>query len=152
MVYEYKLPGLFKASAQVAGEVCAKLECSADGLSAKSLVNASRDASAPLHGEFEWDDAVAGELYREDQARMLIRNIVVVSHCREIAEPVRAFVRVSTTERKQQYHNIQTVIEDDFLKRQLLNAAQRDMDAFVRKYKTLAELADVIQAIEKHVC
>lgn len=148
MVYEYKLPGLFKASAQVAGEVCSKLECSADGLSARSLVDASRDASAPLHGEFEWDDAVAGELYRENQARTLIRNIVVVSQCQEIVGPVRAFVRVNATERKSQYHNIQTVAEDDFLRQQLLSAARRDMDAFICKYKTLTEFAEVIQTMK----
>ena len=147
MVYKYKLPGMFKASAQVAGEVCAMLENSADGLSAKTLVNASRDKNAPLHDEFEWDDAVAGELYREGQARVLICNIVKVPTENVDSEPVRAFVKIYNAQSNGTYHNIQTVMEDDYLRAQLFTAAQRDMDAFIRKYHNLEKLAGVINAM-----
>ena len=147
MVYQYKMPGLFRTSAQAAGEVCAMLESSADGLSAKSLVNASRDKNAPLHDEFEWDDAVAGELYREGQARVLICNIVKVPTETVHSEPIRAFVKVNKAQSNGTYHNIQTVMEDDYLKAQLFMAAQRDMDAFIRKYHNLEKLAGVINAM-----
>lgn len=147
--YEYKIAGLYKAPAQVAGEVCAELERSDGGLCAKTLVDASRAENAPLHGEFEWDDAVAGELYREKQAQTLIRNIVVVSQTQKTVEPVRAFVRVSTARSRSEYLSVDVVVNDDALRQQLLLAARRDMEAFCRKYKTLNELAAVIREMEK---
>ena len=97
--------------------------------------------------EFEWDDAVAGELYREGQARVLICNIVKVPTETVHSEPIRAFVKVNKAQSNGTYHNIQTVMEDDYLKAQLFMAAQRDMDAFIRKYHNLAKLAGVINAM-----
>ena len=52
-MYEYRVKGLVKAPAQVAGEIMEQLEQSEQGLSPASLLDASRDESAPLHGEFE---------------------------------------------------------------------------------------------------
>lgn len=43
----------------------------------RELVEAARDDANPLHDYFEWDDTVAGEKYREMQARALIRSCVL---------------------------------------------------------------------------
>lgn len=60
------------------------------------VVDEARDPAAALHNRFEWDDGVAGEAYRRDQAAALIRSV----HIRFTPEPdkpahevkVRAFV------------------------------------------------------------
>jgi hypothetical protein len=44
-------------------------------LSPKVVVDAARPHNSILHNYFEWDDDVAGELYREAQARKLIKII-----------------------------------------------------------------------------
>ena len=67
MVYEFKPCSYIKASAQVAGEMCEQLS-KTGGLTPKRLVDANRAEDAPLHGEFEWNDTVAAEAYREGQA------------------------------------------------------------------------------------
>lgn len=56
-------------------------------LSAEEVVAFARDPSNVLHGEFEWDDVVAGHRYRLDQARRLIRTIIDVRNddAREVA-------------------------------------------------------------------
>jgi hypothetical protein len=41
------------------------------------VVNSARSPKSPLHRYFEWNDAIAGEAYRLDQARMLIRSVRV---------------------------------------------------------------------------
>lgn len=44
----------------------------------RDIVEVSRNKRAPLHACFEWDDATAGNAYREQQARHLVRVVRVV--------------------------------------------------------------------------
>ena len=41
------------------------------------VVDQARPEDAPLHGGFEWDNAIAGELHRIEQARGLIQTYIV---------------------------------------------------------------------------
>lgn len=42
------------------------------------VVEASKAPEAPLHGFFEWNDKIAASLHREEEARRLIKRLVVV--------------------------------------------------------------------------
>lgn len=42
------------------------------------VVEAARPDDHPLHGQFEWDDAIAGAAYRCAQAAQLIRSVKIV--------------------------------------------------------------------------
>ena len=150
MVYQYKVNGIHKAPAQVAGEVCAALENSSVGLSPKTLLDASRDLNAPLHNEFEWDDSVAAEHYRESQAGAIIRNIYVVkAESNEESPKLRAFVNAKSNTRPGTYHNVHAALEDEDMKAQLLESAKRECNSFVFKYNTLVEMSDVIAEMRK---
>lgn len=152
MVYQYRVKGLQKVPAQVAGEVCEALENSTVGLSPKSLLEASRNVNAPLHGEFEWDDGVAAEAYRETQARDIIRNIYVVKVDRPEEEPrIRAFVNGKSETRPGSYHNICAAVQDVDIKAQLLAAAKRECVSFVAKYRSIEELCGVIHEMEDFI-
>ena len=49
-----------------------KIASANDGkLYPRAVVDAARPAGSPLHGSFEWDDSVAAESYRIEQARKL---------------------------------------------------------------------------------
>ena len=63
-----------KVDPNVAAQVATELE-EAGMLTAKNLVDVSRPEDAPLHDEFEWDDSVAAEKYREGQARNVIHSL-----------------------------------------------------------------------------
>lgn len=76
MIYQWKPGSRFKVDANTAGAVCGQLEA-AGNLSAKSLLDASRPEDAPLHSEFEWNDSIAAEKFREGQARNIINHLVV---------------------------------------------------------------------------
>lgn len=39
------------------------------------VVADARDESSPLHSHFEWDDGIAADEYRREQARVLIRSV-----------------------------------------------------------------------------
>lgn len=46
-------------------------------LTPQTVVEAARDPRSSLHSQFEWDDGVAGEAYRLQQARALIKRVRV---------------------------------------------------------------------------
>lgn len=43
-------------------------------LMAEAVLEAARNAASPLHKHFEWNDSVAGEAWRREQARSLVRS------------------------------------------------------------------------------
>lgn len=151
MVYEYRTKGLFKVSAQIAGEECARLEKSAVGLSPKTLLDASRDVNAPLHGEFEWDDNIAAENWRTKQASAIIRNVYVVAQEVEDKPAVRAFVRVSSETQPSRYNNIHTVLSRPDMRDVLMEQAKKDCMSFERKYSVLEDCAAIIGAMHTFV-
>lgn len=143
MVYQWKLGSHVKGSAQVAGEVCEQLE-KQGRLSAKILLDESRPEDAPLHNSFEWDDSIAAEKYREDQAREIIRSLVIVP---EKAVPVRGFFKIERAENT--YQAIDTILSCEESAEKLFNTALRELHAVQKKYSAIKKLDRVWGAIEE---
>ena len=144
MVYQYKtnLPYRFPVSAQVAGDVCEKLEREGR-LTPNALVDESRPADAPLHAAFEWDDAIAGEEWRRHQARNLIGALIIVT---EPEKPsVRGFYKIES--RSGGYEAIGTILKTESKYAALLKTAKSELTNFARKYRSLTELTPVFDAI-----
>lgn len=140
--YRWKTPELFSVDANDAKAELDRIGGKYGSFKASDIVEESRPEDAVLHGCFEWDDGVAAEKYREQQARYIVKNITVVSESGNTEESVRAFVHV-----KQAYRPIQVVLSDKEMKEELLAIALRELEAFARKYRTLKELAPVFEAI-----
>jgi hypothetical protein len=141
----------YKTSADVAGAVCEELDCTV-GLTPANLVDASRAEDAPLHDEFEWDDEIAGEAYRKEQARMMITNLAIVIEEHK-QEPVRAYYSFEYGFRKNTSTYVSTIkiLSDSDKRAQLLERAKGEMIAFKSKYSMLTELADVFESIDSAV-
>ena len=141
--------GMFKNSAEVAGKVLTQLKESETGLTPESLVDASRDENAPLHNEFEWNDNIAAEKYRREQARCIIRHLII----EEIKLPApkhvkdRAFVYTGNV--KTGYVSLTEALENKTWRKNLLDAARRDMHYFIDKYDRLEELTNVIEPMKQ---
>ena len=146
MVYEWKPGSRHGVGANTAGAVCEQLEA-AGGLTAKSLLDASRPEDAPLHSEFEWNDSVAAERYREDQARSIIRHLTVRLD-EKPGEPVRGFFCIERSGGRS-YTSVNVILKQSDLRSNLLRKALDEMDVFQRKYSTLTELATVFAAAAK---
>lgn len=145
-VYKWKTGVRAKVSAQVAGEVCSKL-ADRGRLTPHDLVDESRPEDAPLHGEFEWDDAKAAEAYRETQARYIIRSIDVVVE--ELDEPIRAFVPACDDESPRAYSQIEVVMKSDSGRERTLRMAYEELSRFRNKYKTMVEFAKLFEEIDR---
>ena len=145
MVYEWKTGSRHKVSAAVAAEVMDRL-AEENRLNAPDLVNESRPEDAPLHPEFEWDDSVAAEKWREEQASALIRHLVVRIEANDQEYPTRQYFMVQ--KELNTYEPIQVILKDEDKTAMLLEQAKRELQAFKAKYAGLKELADVIKAID----
>lgn len=135
-----------KTNSEAVISVCEELAAQ-DNLNAKSLVEVSRPDEAPLHREFEWNDSIAGEKYREHQARRLIRYVVIETPEVPKATPVRAYVNI-TAEKTGAYRPVDVVLSQPDSRAMLMRQARGDMEAFRAKYMSLmGELQEVFTAI-----
>lgn len=146
MVYEWKSASHISADANAAGALFKELE-STVGLTPKNLLDVSRDESAVLHNEFEWDDTKAAESYRENQAAHLIRCICIIPDTAEDEKqkPVRAFF---TTVETNGYESTEVIFRDSRKRDSLLTRAMQELNTFHRKYAALLELQPVFDAIK----
>jgi hypothetical protein len=142
MSYKWVDGSRMSGDVEIAAKVCEGLD-KQGRLNAKELVEASRDENAPLHDMFEWDDAIAAEKYREEQAKKIIRSIELVIEDKPVN--YRAFSSIGP----KAYTSTQTALSKDATRRILLNSAKAELQAFKRKYSTLKELSDVFSAIDE---
>ena len=146
--YQFK-DGAFKVAnldAQAVGEMCENLS-STIGLTPKTLLDANRADGTLLHDYFEWRDDVAAEKYREEQARYVIRSIIVVE---ENKPPVKAYCPVIVGKQRT-FEHINTVVKSADLTAQMLENAKKELFAFQIKYSRLkdyVELSEVFTSIE----
>lgn len=142
-MYKWKIDGLYGVDAQVAGNELERIYREQGTLEPSVVVEQSRPKRAPLHSVFEWDDEVAAEKWREQQARVVIASVMVVDE--KTNEPfTRAFVHVSDD-----YRPLSIVLEDRDMTEELLDSALRELRTFERKYNDLVQLAPVFDAIEQ---
>ena len=149
MIYEWKKP-LYKIKAQDAGQYFDSLAKRDGYLKPNVIVKEAESETALLHTCFEWNNTTAAQKYRENQAKAIIRNIVTVyKETEDQAEiKTRAFVHVSTEETTS-YLDINSVIVDDELRKNLLDQAKKELLAFQTKYKTLNELSIIFDCIKQ---
>jgi len=150
MIYKWKTGFLSHIDAQKAGTELERIRVQHNGqLTPDNIVRAAKRKASPIHSVFEWDDKRAADAHRKDQAKFLIRSIVVVEDdVLEIKEPVRAFVSVRV-EDKPHYTSIATAMSDEELRQQVLQKAFRELSAWRRTYEDLHELSVVHEAIRE---
>lgn len=140
---KWKIPGIHKVDPVAAKEELDRIRITTGKApSPKDIVEASRDESAVLHPEFEWDDSVAGEKFREVQARDLSRNLVkVIRSDTNPSAPVKEIRAVYSVveDGNRGYVDADTVLNTKVLRTQLLRSALMDLEHFETKYHTLSD-------------
>lgn len=128
--YTWRDGGGHGVSADVAQNEFERLRARDGGLRTGAIVDAARPQDAPLHPAFEWDDRVAGERYREAQARRMVRSVVLVEQGQpETRVWVNVPVKVVTDPTPREYQPIALVSQDVAL----YQAALRDLMARLRQ-------------------
>lgn len=130
-------------------------------VTAQEVVAEARPVDSPMHCRFEWDDTVAGERWREEQARGWLRTITMKVRPAE-SEPlrVRALVAVSApiSDDKVETRYMPTLEarQDPACWDSVLQTARVEARSFRRRLATLEALrpgaaGDVIEVIDSWV-
>lgn len=153
--YEFRDGPIFvvdpkKVSAQEVGEALEKVRVEHGGIfNAKRAARDAKDENHPLHRFLEWDDSVGAEKYRIHQCRQLARSILV----RPIAEepPKPAFINLTPAKNMRGYYNYDQVISSYQLQEATLKMAERDLEAFEKRYAVLADICEKVVEARRQV-
>lgn len=152
------------ADMRVIGPVLQQMSEQPDGLTPERLLNAARATTHPLHRFFEWNDREAAESWRLEQARKIIRSVVI-----EFRRPddesgavreVRAFHVVTRQpaparetdpepEPQRVYVDVARVANDADMANQVIERARRELLAVRDKYNFYRELPGFADAFSE---
>jgi hypothetical protein len=119
-------------------------------LTSELVLKEAKKKNSPLHEHFLWDDTEAARQYRLIQAGELIRRVkVTYSPTEDVNYKVRAFVNVVSDKEEDAkiYVPIKEALNNTNYREQLLAEAKRDAETFVKKYKVLNEVKDIVNTI-----
>jgi hypothetical protein len=153
---------------QIAYQALTDIQTKHDTITAKLVVAESRPETAPLHPVFEWEDSIAGELYREHQARYVIRSVRIIENDKQgpafvnvvfpkfkDGNPSSAY-EIKVIENGGQLDNrgyltTSTAMADTALRQQVLEDAMKGIRAWRKRYSALTELSSIFVVIDQIV-
>lgn len=114
-------------------------------LTPRLVMDEARDDNHPLHSRFEWDDAIAGERYRLNQAHELIQVVrLTFTNHKGVERSVRAFHAVQG-ENGSTYEPAELIASDPVLTQILLMDMRREWKSMQGRYGHFAEFVEMIQ-------
>ena len=133
---------------QIAEELEAIRSKNEDGLLVPREVVAwaSAHKDSALHSQFDWNIEHAAEKYWLWQARRIIK--VTIGVIKEKKTNIYVSLETQRVEPGGGYSPLVSVLSDAERRSQLLGQARRELDAWMRKYRELEELAEVFAAAE----
>lgn len=144
MVYGWKSGARIAADAAKVGEELEAIRAESGKLNAEVVVESARDEGCELHKCFTWDDEKAAIAYRLDQARMVLRSIIIVAEPSEATKnvefEVRAFEPVSTENGERVYIPTQEALSDESYRAEVIANIVSDIRALNVKLKAYREI------------
>ena len=138
----------YKADANKVGRELEIIE-EREELTRETVVEYAKDKNSELHKCFEWDDKIAGEKYRLEQATKVLTSIAIVVD-EEPKKVTRMFVNIKNDDKKS-YKNIISVLENNDEYQLLLDKAKRDFLSYKERWENLIELKDLKNIIYKNI-
>jgi hypothetical protein len=139
-----------KVSADVFGQEFEKIRDSKPNklALARDVVEAAAAPGSPIHELFKWDNAVAGDLYRRQQARHYMSGLEIVPVKIESNSPVsnRAYHIVDTAEGRGYVARAQIVSNPDY-RMQIVRTARRELENFMKKFEHISLMASYIPGL-----
>ena len=135
----WRIQGYYKADAQKVAE-----EIGFGKFTPMEVLEKAKDETTELHKCFEWNDSIAAEKYRLEQAKNIIRMLVYKKENKE-QQVVRYYAK---TETKHVYQPTKQFLVQEDEYQGLLRRALAELEAFKNKYHTLTELESIFEALE----
>lgn len=99
-----------------------------------------------LYKCFTWDDRKAANEYRKSEARQVLRLLVYTEDTEEDEEPIQIRVLQNV---EQEYKPVKLIVKNNDEYKSLLKRAKAELAAFRLRYKQIAELETVLDAIDE---
>ena len=153
-IYSWKSGHHAKVDAVTFAAEYQRLHAQHTDVTAEVLVHAAQSKNSPLHMGFEWDNRIAGHAYRLTQARHMMAAIEIREETVEaVGGPTRLLVAVKPADQSgatsmKVYIPLTEAMADPQRREEVLRQALRELHTFQAKYRQLAELAAVFEAIE----
>lgn len=131
------------------------------GLTPEQVVEFARDEDSPLHDLFEWEDSIAGEKWRLQQARVIVNEVKVIIENQEYYAFESVQVQVQSgakksgsseeniTEYVREYKPVVEILSNEDLKRQVISSALNHLSYWEKQNAKYSELSPIIKASEK---
>lgn len=135
---------LFKANAEKVYEDIGQIE----EKTPQNLVDyAEEHPDSELYKCFTWDDTKAANEWRKVEARQVLRLLVYKEDpVEEDEKPIQ--IRVMQNVNKE-YKPVREIVRDNDEYKELLKRAKAELAAFRERYKQIAELETVLEAIDE---
>ena len=117
-------------------------------LTAEAVVQTATPEDHPLHGQFEWDDEAAGHQHRLDQARHLIKAVMVRLEIDHRVVTSIAYVRDPAAVPKQGYRSVTAIISDPDDAREAITAEFARVSRHLRRARDLGSALGLAELIE----
>lgn len=121
-------------------------------VTAQLVVEDARPDGSPLHGRFEWDNNVAGEAFRRQQAQDLIQSVRTVYKAADDKGPERSIrawqaVRIDSDSGNNgyAYHPTDVIVRDALMTRLVMADMERDWRQLKARYDTFQEFWEMVR-------
>lgn len=115
-------------------------------LTPQIVLDEARDPEHPLHHRFEWDDAVAAEKWRREQAHELIQSVRIgYRKASGDFSDVRAFHAIRRPNGTV-YEPAEHVVRDEVASRILLQDMEREWRQLKQRYETFEQFWRMVQS------
>ena len=123
-----------------------------DGLTAENVVNNAKNKASPLHRFFEWDNSIAAQEWRLQQARVLINVIKVKIMIDGSQKSVGAFENIKITIDGGSFREYKPTIEilsNLGYRKQMMLKAIGEIKYWQEKYNIFKEFNPIFNEINK---
>lgn len=131
-----------KADAQKIGETLAKIEADSGALTPTAIWQAAKSPKHPLHKHYNWNVEEAAIAHWEDVSRSIVQSIRVVND--DGRPPSIAYVSISD-KKGTSYRSMGEVLGSAELQLATLKAAERDLEAWQKRYHELIDACEMIR-------
>ena len=145
--YKWKDGFSYSVKANVVGEVIEEIESRDGSVTREAFLDASRPDDSPTHSMFEWDDAIAAEKWRLDEARKIIVALQVTYEDESEfgTRSTPAFINIKS-ERKAEYVNVIDALSDQESRALIIERINRDLDQIIERNRHIEDLADILES------
>lgn len=114
------------------------------------VLEEARPAESRLHARFEWDDAIAGEAYRLEQAHRLIQSVQITQRRPDGSKlTVRAFQAIRNGPNDFVYGDSDEVVRDPLQHKLVIREMEREIRILESRYRDFEEFWQLIRGLKR---